>query len=59
MWSAIIEKAWAKLKGSYTRAWNGYNVNGLRTITGAPVFTYKIAELEGTAHESWELLKAA
>ena len=47
MWSAIIEKAWAKLKGSYTRAWNGYNVNGLRTVTGVPVFTYKPAELEG------------
>jgi hypothetical protein len=57
MWSAIIEKAWAKLKGSYTRAWNGYSVNGLRSVTGAPVFMYIIEELQGTTHDSWDLLK--
>ena len=44
MWSAIIEKAWAKMKGTYTSADTGFNVNGLRALTGAPVFTYDTDE---------------
>ena len=44
MWSALIEKAWAKMKGTYLSADTGFNVNGLRALTGAPVFTYKTEE---------------
>lgn len=44
MFSAIVEKAWAKMKGSYSSADTGFNVNGLRALTGSPVFTYKTAE---------------
>jgi hypothetical protein len=58
MWSAIVEKAWAKMKGSYTSADTGFNVNGLRALTGSPVFTYKTKEITD-AHESWLQLKEA
>jgi hypothetical protein len=40
MFSALIEKAWAKMKGNYLNANNGYTQSGLRALTNAPVFTY-------------------
>jgi len=40
MWAPILEKAWAKLKGNYDQTSGGFNVSGLRSITGAPVFRY-------------------
>lgn len=58
MWSAIIEKAWAKMKGTYTSADTGFNVNGLRALTGAPVFTYDTDE-QKSAYDTWKLLKEA
>ena len=36
----IIEKAWAKVKGSYGNADGGFIENGIRSLTGAPVFQY-------------------
>lgn len=36
MWAAILEKAWAKVKGSYGNADGGYMDTGLRSLTGAP-----------------------
>ena len=40
MWAPILEKAWAKVKGNYAQTDGGFVVNGLRSITGVPVFTY-------------------
>lgn len=40
IWGAILEKAWAKVKGNYLNAEGGFIANGLRALTGAPVFTY-------------------
>lgn len=63
MWSPILEKAWAKVKGNYESSQGGFNVSGLRAITGAPVFTYKTSDID---HEisfsksvTFDLLKAA
>ena len=42
MWAPIIEKAWAKVKGSYLNSDGGLLENGFRALTGAPVFTYDI-----------------
>ena len=36
MWSAITEKAWAKVKGAYSNADGGYIDSGVRALTGAP-----------------------
>lgn len=40
MWAPILEKGWAKVKGNYAQTDGGFVVNGLRSITGVPVFTY-------------------
>lgn len=40
VWPALMEKAFAKVKGSYAAANGGFVENGIRSITGAPVFTY-------------------
>jgi len=40
MWSTIVEKAWAKIAANYENANGGYLETGLRTVSGAPVFSY-------------------
>ena len=40
MWGPILEKAWAKVRGSYTNADGGFTENGLRALTGSPVFIH-------------------
>lgn len=40
IWAMIIEKAWSKVKGSYSHIDGGFTQNGLRAVTGAPVFSY-------------------
>lgn len=49
MWAPILEKAWAKVKGSYEAAEGGFTVSGLRSLIGAPVFTYDVADI-GTSN---------
>ena len=38
MWGPLLEKAWAKIKGTYTHSDGGYVQTGLRSVTGVPVF---------------------
>ena len=40
MWGPLLEKAWAKVKGSYSNSEHGFAANGIRALTGAPVFSY-------------------
>ena len=40
MWAPILEKAWAKVKGSYEGSGWGYYASGIRSLTGAPNFMY-------------------
>jgi len=40
LWAAIIEKAWAKVKGNYLVANGELTANGLNALTGIPVVTY-------------------
>ena len=37
----MLEKAWAKVKGTYTMADGGFVENGLRALMGCPVFGYR------------------
>ena len=45
MWISIVEKAWAKVKGSYFAAEGGFMENGLRALSGVPVVKYETNEI--------------
>lgn len=40
MWVIILEKAWAKIHGSFERISGGDTVNAVRDLIGAPGITY-------------------
>jgi len=44
LWPLILEKAWAKVHGSYDRIVDGRVDLTLRDLTGAPSFSYSISE---------------
>lgn len=44
LWVMILEKAWAKVYGSYERTERGTSNGALRDLTGAPTVTYKFEE---------------
>merc|ERR1711990_890317 len=45
IWGAVLEKAWAKVKGNYLIAEGGMVTNGLRALTGFPVFDHSTSAL--------------
>lgn len=53
----LLEKAWAKIKGSYTLANGGFMENGLRALVGCPIFSYRT--LYQSANGAFTLLKTA
>lgn len=59
LWIPLLEKGWAKMKGSYTHTDGGWAQNGIRAFTGAPVFEYWMSELTDTEDELFETMKAA
>ena len=62
LWSAILEKAWAKVKGNYILAGDGYNKNALRALTGSPVDEYFSKDFSSTTDSldaMWNDLQAA
>ena len=62
MWAPLLEKAWAKVHGSYTYSADpGFVQNGIRAIAGIPVFTYDATDLvsERLLAQAYELLDSA
>ena len=45
MWAAILEKAWAKVKGNYLIADAGMIENGLYMMVGCPVIRYETSAI--------------
>jgi len=45
IWGPLLEKAWAKVKGSYNTADGGFVETGLRSLIGVPVFGYKVSDI--------------
>ena len=41
-WGAVIEKAYAKVLGNYAKLNGNYIENGLRFLTGSPIFSYTL-----------------
>ena len=39
-WGMLLEKAWAKVKGTYSMSDSGYKANGLKAVVGCPVASY-------------------
>jgi len=61
MWGALLEKAWAKVKGNYDNADGGFVNSGLRVLTNVPVFTYSGKDLTDQTKQdaTWNILVAA
>jgi hypothetical protein len=45
MWAAVLEKAWAKVRGNYLSADGGLIENGLHSVLGVPVFRYELSDV--------------
>ena len=54
-WVIMIEKAWAKIHGSYERIVGGDPCNTIRDLCGAPGDSYEIKKTEGL----WEIIQKA
>lgn len=61
MWAAIMEKAWAKVKGNYLISEGGLVENGLHSLVGVPVYRYYTSDITTTAEaeDMWDILVAA
>lgn len=62
IWAALLEKAWAKVKGNYLNAQYDFTSNGIRALTGVPVFDYHSDDFaidEDKMDEMWRLLREA
>lgn len=46
MWAPMLEKAWAKIKGSYFNMDEGFVENTMRAIIGVPVYSYGDVETD-------------
>jgi hypothetical protein len=61
MWAALLEKAWAKMKGNYLIAEGGLVENGLHYLVGIPVIRYYTSQITSTAEAEamWDIFVAA
>lgn len=59
MWVIMLEKAWAKVHGSYERIEGGDPQLTVRDLTGAPGETYNLKTGKQTPDEVWQNLKEA
>ena len=57
LWVLILEKAWAKIHGSYDRIESGICCLALRDLTGAPSFYYNINKTKNLIEKIFEAKK--
>ena len=46
LWVLVLEKAWAKLHGSYRRIESGWAYYAFRDLTGAPAYSYVVKKTD-------------
>lgn len=56
-WGMILEKAFAKMKGTYASTDGGYITEGMSTLTGSPIYHYNTTEITDDA--AFTAVKAA
>ena len=61
IWSAVLEKAWAKMKNNYIAAEVDAISNAHRALTGAPSFMYNLWNYDSISgmNYPWEVLTGA
>lgn len=58
IWPVLLEKAFAKMKGTYSFIDSKNAVTGLRALTGAPVFTYSFGATKLSSEDMFKLIKS-
>lgn len=59
IWGPLVEKAWAKLNGSYRSIINGTLDEGFVHLCGVPSVSYKHVEYKGKDFMIWNALQHA
>lgn len=59
IWPVLLEKAFAKMKGTYSFIDSKSAVTGLRALTGSPVFTYTFAGTKLSSEDIFKVIKSA
>ena len=59
MWSAFLEKVWAKASGNYEIIEGGWSSESLRFLTGAPTVTYYKNYSWFNATQTWNIVTGA
>ena len=55
----LLEKAWAKIFGSYYRIESGSVAEALPVLTSAPTINYLHSEYENNQNKFWKILNQA
>jgi hypothetical protein len=56
IWVLLLEKAWAKICGTYAKTIAGHTGDALRTLTGAPTQIFKHHEFERDMEGFWNTI---
>jgi hypothetical protein len=57
IWPVLLEKAYAKMKGTYSFIDSTHAATGLRAVSGAPVITTEFAGTKLSSEEMWRLIE--